>query len=232
MLIAQFISLNIFFPGSFVYRPIDQYFVFNRSIHHLLGGFSNRIIVYNLGITPEPTIMKWLNHFFCSLCILPSLSLSAQQVTPTVINSAGGGGSSANIFIDWTIGEMPLIETYSGTTLSVTNGFLQAGTGFLPTSLRDLPSLTSSEIKIFPNPVSDEIQVQFQLNSAGKIQIILFDISGKKLIDRQLVHIGGSQLQFINLRKYPQGSYQLFLYYKPANGTQPKTGIFKVQKLK
>ena len=175
--------------------------------------------------------MKWLQHFLY-LCILHSLSLSAQQVTPVVINAAGRSGSSANIFIDWTIGEMPLIATYSGPGLSVTNGFLQAGSGFLPTSLRDLPSLTSSEIKIFPNPVSDEMQVQFQLNNAGKIQIILFDISGKKLIDRQWIYSGGSQVHRVNLKKYPQGSYQLFLYYKPANGTQPKTGVFKVQKLK
>ena len=176
--------------------------------------------------------MKWLNHFLFSLCVLHSLSLYAQQVTPVVINAGGSSGSSSNIFIDWTIGEMPVIATYSGTSLAVTNGFLQAGNGFLPTSLRDLPSLTSSEIKIFPNPVSNEMQVQFQLNNAGKIQIILFDISGKKLIDRQLIHSGGSQVHLINLKRYPQGSYQLFLYYRPANGSQPKTGIFKVQKLK
>jgi type IX secretion system substrate protein len=176
--------------------------------------------------------MKWLNHFCVYLSIILSLSLHAQQVTPNVINSAGGSNSTGILFVDWSVGEMPVILTSSGNNLYITNGFLQAGSGFIPNGLLNLPVLTNLEIKIFPNPVRDELQIQFQLNHAGKIQIILFDISGKKLMDRQWSYIGGSQVRLINLKTYPQGSYQLFLYYKPANGAQPKAGTFKVQKLK
>ena len=175
--------------------------------------------------------MRWLVHFHIVSGLFLSLSLNGQQVTPSVINTSGGYKNIGQLYVDWSIGEMPLIQTSSGTNIYVTNGFLQAGNGFIPTSIVNLPPLTSNEVKIFPNPSTGVLNVRFELVQPGTIGMFLYDISGKKLMERQILHFGGSQSTVINLTPYPQGSYQLLLYYKTANDAQSKGGAFKLVKV-
>ena len=176
--------------------------------------------------------MKWLGHFYILAGLLLSLSLNGQQVTPSVINTSGGNKNIGEVYLDWSIGEMPIIQTSSGTNIYVTNGFLQAGNGFIPTGISNLPPLTSNEVKIFPNPSTGVLNIRFELAQPGTIGMFLYDLSGKKLLESKILHFGGSQSTVINLTPYPQGSYQLLLYYKTANGAQPKAGAFKLVKVK
>ena len=175
--------------------------------------------------------MRWLVHFHILSGLFLSLSLKGQQVTPSVINTSGGNKNIGEVYIDWSIGEMPLIQSSVGTNIYVTNGFLQAGNGFIPTGILNLPPLTSTEIKIFPNPSTGVLNIRFDLPQPGTIGMYVYDISGKKLMERQILHFGGSQSTVINLQSYPQGSYQLLLYYKTASDARPKAGAFKLVKV-
>jgi gliding motility-associated-like protein len=48
----------------------------------------------------------------------------AQSSSPSVINSIGGAGNNGSIFIHYSVGE-PVIETFSNSTNTITQGFLQ-----------------------------------------------------------------------------------------------------------
>ena len=176
--------------------------------------------------------MRWLVHFNILSSLFLSLSLNGQQVTPSVINTSGGNKNIGEVYLDWSIGELPTIQTSSGTNIYVTNGFLQAGSGFIPTGILNLPPLTSNEIKIFPNPSTGVLNIRFELAQPGTISMYLYDISGKKLMERKILHLGGSQSTIVYLTPYPQGSYQLLLYYKTAYEALPKAGAFKLVKVK
>ena len=54
----------------------------------------------------------------------------AQSLTPQVFNTTGGTYKKGYYALDWSIGEVPLVEQYkpSGETYIITNGYLQSFT--------------------------------------------------------------------------------------------------------
>ncbi|WP_316739680.1 gliding motility-associated C-terminal domain-containing protein [Pedobacter aquatilis] len=74
--------------------------------------------------------MKKLSSIFsCTLLLMLSLSVRAQLSIPTnlpqVINSASSYGKINNLYFDFSIGEMVLVETFQVANISLTQGFLQ-----------------------------------------------------------------------------------------------------------
>lgn len=67
--------------------------------------------------------MKQFLPAFLILCT--STISSAQSLSPTVIASAGGSGTTVGVTMDWTVGET-MTETYTSGALRITQGFHQA----------------------------------------------------------------------------------------------------------
>ena len=65
--------------------------------------------------------------FFTSifLLLININNVKAQSITPSVINASGYSGTISGQVFDWSIGEMTLVSTYTGSTLIVTQGLLQ-----------------------------------------------------------------------------------------------------------
>jgi len=61
------------------------------------------------------------------VCMLFFTTVKGQSTpaTPTVLNIAGGSAQLANLSLEWSVGEMVLVETIAAQNLVVTNGFLQ-----------------------------------------------------------------------------------------------------------
>ena len=175
--------------------------------------------------------MKWGHHFCLTAFLFCAISTTAQQVSPYVLNTASGSGTAGTFRIDWSLGEIPLIHTGTSSSVIITNGFLQSGTGFIATGLREINMLTNAEIKIFPNPVMTQLQLQFKLDVPGTFDIVLYDMTGRKITESVFSYTGGIQSLWFNMNQYPSGSYQLNLIYRPANGYQQKAGSFMIQKI-
>ena len=178
--------------------------------------------------------MKRFLYLFCSFNLI-GFSGIAQQVTPQVFNTAGRSDSIitttiGTIKIDWSVGEMPLVHTSTATGLIVSNGFLHPLNTSSPTAINNPNTLSPSEVKIFPNPVQSQLLIQMELNIPGRVEIIVLDISGRKLSRHSMKYSGGIQTKLIDMQNYPSGSYQLILIYDPANGNPEKQGNFKVLK--
>jgi hypothetical protein len=88
--------------------------------------------------------------FFYSVLLLASISsnLFAQQVSPTVIASAGASFQSSEFSLDYTLGET-FVTTLTGTDITLTQGFHQ------PAAMVVLPGCTSPEACNY-NPEADE----------------------------------------------------------------------------
>ena len=64
------------------------------------------------------------------------------------------------------------------------------------------------DVRIFPNPTSTNLNVQFKLLKEDLITLSLFDVNGQLLIERNLgARTFGSHLETIELSKVPKGSY-------------------------
>lgn len=117
--------------------------------------------------------------------LLPFL-LTAQSISPIVGTNAGDYGTSTNAALSWTFGEL-MIDSYSGSSSMLTQGFQQPD--YIITALPPEAEQTSFEPNIYPNPVTDEVNITWDPStlehSKGPIAFVLFDMSGKQITTKR-----------------------------------------------
>ena len=109
-------------------------------------------------------------------------SVNAQNnLSPTVIATAGGVSKFATIELEWTLG-----ESFIGATSAVdrlyTVGFHQPK--LISQKLKMQIENTSIQIVIYPNPVKNILTVQLKLDKSEKTKLILSDLLGKSIQER------------------------------------------------
>jgi hypothetical protein len=141
-----------------------------------------------------------------------------------------GTNTQKNFSLVWSVGEATPIETFTTTNgrLVLTQGFLQ------PFTDKDLQTKgvlgwTKEEVKIYPIPVSTQLQFDLFSNDTGKVIIQLFDVAGRVLAQREFFYNTLPVNQKIDFSKYASGPYflKLSLY---NNGSLKKNGVFKILK--
>ncbi len=156
-------------------------------------------------------------YFFIPVLLLFVLAGNA-QVKQEVIASAGRYDVSGNISVSWTLGET-IIPTYTNGDLVLTHGFQQQ---LLVTSVEenlDIPV----KVKVFPNPASEVVNIQFETALDQEIIIIVLDSQGK-IIKRDLIETTTTEKQ-INLQEMAPGIY----YIRLTKGRL--VNVYKVVKL-
>jgi hypothetical protein len=153
--------------------------------------------------------------------ILGSFALSASsQVKQEVIASAGGYNVNGSLSISWTLGEtiVPTFKSQDG-SLILTHGFQQK---LIITAVEENIDLLVN-LKVYPNPASEVINIQFDEPVDGEITVAILDSQGR-LVKRETVEADMVEKQ-INLQELPAGIYYLRL-------TKGKlVNVYKVVKL-
>lgn len=141
-------------------------------------------------------------NVFCTIMSLISFNACfAQTLSPEVVSPAGDYFSNGNNFISWTIGE-PVVETFSGSANILTQGFQQPY--FAITDISE-KATGQMRVDVSPNPAADFLSVSVENNLPCLMLLQLYDITGKKLIDREIPE--GETA--ISLREYPDSPYLL-----------------------
>jgi hypothetical protein len=171
-----------------------------------------------------------LTVIFISTCCLAV----AQTVGPQrVINSTGGSFKKGYHVIDWSIGELAVIDQFKDAEQSciITNGYIQAFTEFR--HFTDTPNIfTPGEIRILPNPTQGRLEVNFLLHEKGQIQMTLFDALGNRVQTRQFPIYGYGRFERIDMSGLASSTYLLYIELKGSNGYQDRKGIYKITKIK
>ncbi|MCX6328871.1 MAG: T9SS type A sorting domain-containing protein [Bacteroidia bacterium] len=142
-----------------------------------------------------------------------TVSVQAQEVVTT----SGGYGSSANAKITWTIGE-PIIETISGTSAILTQGFNQ---GDLLLTVIKGPEESGLIIKVYPNPASDHIRLSAGKAETENLKYLLIDMGGKVLTEKNM---SGGEAD-ISVSGLAPSTYILKVYQN-----KKEIGVFKIIK--
>jgi hypothetical protein len=126
---------------------------------------------------------------------------------------------------------MALIGQFNspGDKLIVTNGYIQ------PYILHPATGSTNNvfeidEVKVFPNPASTYVEVNFFTKQKGQLTLNFFDISGKKMSSQSLRANGVDLIAKIPLEKFAGGIYMLQIELEPDPGSVSKKGIYKIVK--
>jgi len=157
---------------------------------------------------------------FVLLIILPC-GLLAQKLTPTVVSSGGSYHSAGGYTLSATVGEIA-VTTLKAATLTLTQGFQQPydiGVGIKETGL-------DWSITAYPNPVSQFLNIRFDVTEPLDLNVEIMDIAGRKHLVRDLYYVTRGDIVTFDLSGLTRGVY-LVRIFTPDRRVQ-KT--YKIQK--
>jgi hypothetical protein len=135
------------------------------------------------------------------LCGLPILR--AQSLTPQVYASSGAHYSSAGAQLSFTIGE-PLTSSYTGASVSVTQGFHQPENGSAGISENE-----DFVFNVYPNPTQNYVTISTTNENIQQYQLDLIDQLGQ-VVKSQLMQGNNQQ---VDVSTFAAGNYHLRLTY-------------------
>jgi aminopeptidase N len=110
-------------------------------------------------------------------------------------------------------------NTFSGQSFTANIGFPVSNAQFDPElwilsnnntiiSVEEL-RLNGNEVSVYPNPAADELSVMLQLKTKTEITIGIYDVSGRKVLTKNLAADGGKSTPVIDLSRISAGVYEL-----------------------
>jgi len=160
-------------------------------------------------------------------------SSNAQTIAPSVINAGGGFFQSGYYQFEWSIGELALVGEMksSNNSLVITNGFIQP---FIqsPATNNTNNIFGNDEIKVFPNPASSYVEINFLTKQKGRITLSFYDGTGKKIYTAKDWYYGVGMIKRIPVSKLPNEVYMLHVDLDPDPGSVAKKGVYKIIKIK
>jgi hypothetical protein len=158
---------------------------------------------------------------------------SAQSAAPSVFNAAGGSFKQDYYQFEWSVGELSLVGemTSSNNSFVITNGLIQPFIQY-PARNNSYNIFGSDEIKIFPNPASSYVEINFLTKQKGRITLSFYDGSGKKIYTTTDWYYGVGMIKRIPVSKLPNEVYMLHVDLDPDPGSFAKKGIYKIIKIK
>ena len=159
--------------------------------------------------------------------ILLQLYSKGQSLSGSAINTTGNSYTKSNYSLEWSVGELALVETMCSTDgkMIVSNGLLQP----------DMPraniqhSFTSDELKILPNPTYDKVEINLSTKQTGVLNILVYDAQGKLVTSAKKKIYGVPMVERVDLGMYAGGTYLLRLELESTEAVR-KTGTYKIVK--
>jgi hypothetical protein len=156
----------------------------------------------------------------------------SSQTNTSVINASGGFATAGYYQFEWSIGEMSLVnELESPGKLIVTNGFLQPY--FLtPGTINLLSQFGMEEIKVFPNPASSYVEINFFTKQRGRIKMELLNEIGQRVYSQETISYGVDLIWRIPVNQLTNGAYLVNIKLSAERGFVSKAGSYKILKIK
>lgn len=156
-------------------------------------------------------------------------SLRAQKNIPQTqtASTTAAQGTAGNFIISYTIGEMPLIQSWQSSGLMITQGVLQP-VSFIADTVYECYGQT--EVKLYPNPSAGVFSLRLNMLKKGKVKTVLFDAAGKLLQTNEFDYNTFSITQY-NIQHLANAVYYLQLYFTETGSTQPKKCVYSIQKI-
>jgi len=160
------------------------------------------------------------------LCCFCQHSFCQNIPGPQTPCTASSQGIAGKFVISYTIGEMPLVQSWQTNGLLITQGIMQP-LNFIADTVYECFSHT--EVKVYPNPNPGIFSLQLSIFKPGKAKIILFDASGRQIQQEDFDYTSFTTRQY-NIMKLAAGIYYLQLFFTEAGNSKAKKCIYTIQK--
>jgi hypothetical protein len=176
--------------------------------------------------------MKSLTMLLVAGLLLTGTVAFAQPPVSRVINATGGAYVKGYYRLDWSVGELALVNEMQSSSAKyiITNGFLQTLTN-VPDSNNSSKRFDPDEVIILPNPTRDWLQINFRTKQTGQVELRLYDIPGKVLYSTRFNIYNYEYIERINLSGIANGTYMLSVEMVSTTGGGHKKGSYKIIKV-
>lgn len=195
--------------------------------------FGNKLLArdrYLLGSTVPVRTKLFKRALLLVSILLAVFFCTAQSIYPSTLNITGQFGTLKNLQFEISIGESTSITTLSNSGLVVTSGILQSSVALQP-PINVFAGL-DEEIKLYPNPARDFVEVNFVSKMMGVNQYELYDLRGRQLLGKQFFHFGIPRTERLDVSKLTPGTYILSIQqYSTITNRVIKNGSFRIVKV-
>ncbi|MDT0294607.1 T9SS type A sorting domain-containing protein [Mesonia ostreae] len=141
------------------------------------------------------------------------------------LNATGASQTLAIGTYDYSVGEMMVISTQSNAEITVTQGLLQIEDTSLGVSET---TFSNQNLKIYPNPVDNILNIKPDMQGAGELSVQLFDIHGRRILQKKFSLQTGLEKQQLDLSSLQQATYMLNVQFN--RGKQSYRQSYKIIK--
>lgn len=166
--------------------------------------------------------MKKLFTLVAAVFVASQMSFGQIELSPTVIASAGNYAEAGGISLSWTLGEIAVTTLEQG-DLILTQGFQQSYK--LPDGI-DLDPV-DWQIVAYPNPVDNELKIQFDVLEPTDFWIEIQDVTGRVLSQKQYKEIHPGDIIPVSMNTYKYGVY-FFRVFTPDRQQMRVISIRKI----
>ncbi len=167
--------------------------------------------------------MKKLIPLFIATLFASQLAYSQDIVlSPTVIASAGSYSEAGGISLSWTLGEIAVSTLQQG-GITLTQGFQQAyteGVGF------DLDPIRW-QIIAYPNPVNDELKLQFDVLEPTDFLIEIQDVTGRIMSQEKYKEVFPGDIIPFEMSSYKSGAY----FFRVSTMDRKQVRVISIRKI-
>jgi hypothetical protein len=146
----------------------------------------------------------------------------AQSIAPQSVNSSGTKMSQANGSLSFTVGELVVLSQIDSQGNSLGGGFTNGST--ITTVNIQETDATVLEVKVFPNPTSDLVNICIKHSTLEQVIVTITDLQGKEVYNG--LYAGISNTIGINTTAFSPGTYVLSL----KNNKKKSLGTYRVIK--
>jgi hypothetical protein len=158
------------------------------------------------------------------LFVMAAKLIQAQSLTPTVVASTGNFKITGGFSLSSTVGE-PVTTTVTASSFILTQGFQQQT--LKGVSVQDI-SIGALDVKVFPNPAAEEVNVLIFSPNASSSMVKFFDVLGREIAVPTSIINEGTQKQFtLNLNQLSASMYFITVFDLMNHSSQ----TIKIQKV-
>ncbi len=152
--------------------------------------------------------------------LVPFLLMHGAGMSQQVVSTAGTHATGTGVQLSWTVGE-PVIETFTGTSAIITQGFHQTRLVVTTVDPAVYPGLT---LTVYPNPVSSTLKLEITGDGLKNLFFCLYNMEGKCILKRKVE----SSHELVGMESCAPGAYLLSVF----RGADQLLKSFKIVKNK
>ena len=173
-----------------------------------------------------------MKNFLPLFLVCCAATTHGQQNIQSTINISGGSFQKGYYQFEWSVGETALVNEMEepNKRFIVTNGLLQPYLVY-PATTGTQPWFEVHEIRIFPNPSTEYVEINLSTKHSGKLVLQFFSATGQKVYSTDFDIYGVDKIERIPVASFPQGIYTLNIELKAAEGSVSIRSVYKIVKM-